>query len=214
MTIGLDEGPILVIESSSQRASIAVVRGQRLIAQTDVAMRAGRDEPLMPAIADTLQRARLRVSELATVIFGAGPGSFTGLRIGAAIGKGLVTGTGARFGTVSSMALMVGGHDGVPDGRYLASVDALRGEQYSAVVAVGAGCVREVGHVMLIRAEELEERARELGAVTMGPGCAIDAWPVARGIVRAADVVRIVDVASWEPDYGRLPAAEVKRAAV
>jgi hypothetical protein len=68
--------------------------------------------------------------------------------------------------------------------------------------------------VVLIRAEELEERAREMGATTIGPGCEIEAWPVARGIVRAADVVRMVDVATWEPDYGRLPAAEVKRASV
>ncbi len=144
----------------------------------------------MPAIADTVQWAGLQVHDLATVV------------------------CGAWLGTVSSMALMVGGHDGVPDGRYLASVDALRGEQYAAVVVVGAGCVRDVGQLMLMRADELEPRAREMEATTIGPGCEIEAWPTARGIVRAAHVIRSVEVASWEPEYGRLPAAETKRAAV
>ena len=60
----------------------------------------------------------------------------------------------------------------------------------------------------------VNEWARATGATMIGPGCVVDAWPVARGIVRLWDAIRDADLESWEPDYGRLAEAEARRVAL
>ena len=54
-----------------------------------VAMRGEHEERLMPAVAELLSRGKVAVEQLDAVACGAGPGSFTSLRIAASIAKGL-----------------------------------------------------------------------------------------------------------------------------
>ena len=141
--------------------------------------------------------------DVTRVICGAGPGSFTSLRIAGAIAKGIVMGGGARVDglfAVSSLALIVAGRsDQLEPGRWLALLDAMRGERYAALYEVGAGgSVREIGR---------------LGARAIGPREMVEAVPRARGVAVLLDDILThgrVSLDTWEPDYGRLAEAQVK----
>jgi tRNA threonylcarbamoyladenosine biosynthesis protein TsaB len=206
----------LAIDASTYVGTIAVIRGGDILASSDAAMRGEREERLMPAVAATLEAAGVAPMDLGCVVCGAGPGSFTSLRIAAAIAKGLAMAHGLPLRAVSSLLLMVAGLDPLPGGgRYLALLDALRGETYAQLVQVGtaAGEVEAVGEPLLVANEQVSAMARELGAVTVGVGRAISAAPHARGAVHlAANVIAsgVVHLESWEPEYGRLAEAQVR----
>jgi tRNA threonylcarbamoyladenosine biosynthesis protein TsaB len=212
----------LVIEASTSRASVVVTDGGTILADLSVAMGRDNDERLMPAVAAALATAQVTVADLARVICGAGPGSFTSLRIAAALAKGLVTGAGTRLGAVSSLLLIVAGTvDRLEPGQYLAALDALRGERYASLVSVedaspSPAAARRIalhGPARRLADAAVKAWAREAGATVIGPGCAIEAWPEARGIVNVPGAsIGDVDLASWEPEYGRLAEAQIRRA--
>jgi tRNA threonylcarbamoyladenosine biosynthesis protein TsaB len=207
------DAPVLVLEAATCRASVAVVLETRVLGEAEAIVRAEPEDRLMPAVAAALRAAGVAPGEIAALVCGAGPGAFTSLRIAAAIAKGMSAGIGAPMMAVSSLALMVAGVAGLPPGRYLASLDALRGERFAALVTLDVDRVVAAGATMVLPAQSVTARAEALGTIPVGPGCVIDAWPVARAFVRARDTARVVDVASWEPDYGRLPEAEARLAA-
>jgi tRNA threonylcarbamoyladenosine biosynthesis protein TsaB len=211
-------GPSLVIEASTARGSVALVAPDHVLAEESVAMRGEHAERLLPAVAQVLERGDLRVADLSAVVCGTGPGSFTSLRVAAAIAKGLVGGgtmrTARPLASVPSLALIVAGaSDHLEPGLYLAAVDALRGERYAALMEVGEGEIRPHGMWRRLAATDLGRWAEEVGAHVIGPGCTIDAWPTASGITRLWPAVVAVDSASWEPDYGRPAEAEARRIA-
>jgi tRNA threonylcarbamoyladenosine biosynthesis protein TsaB len=99
-------------------------------------------------------------------------------------------------------------------GRYLAVVDAMRDERFVQGVEVGADG-RLTIHSVPMRVPALEVRAVavRLGATTIGPGDGVEVvqGPHARGVMRLPGTLRpTVDLASWEPDYGRLAEAQVR----
>jgi tRNA threonylcarbamoyladenosine biosynthesis protein TsaB len=211
-------GQSLVIEASTSRGSVALVAHNQVIADESVAMRGEHSERLLPAVAQMLERAQVRVADLDMVVCGAGPGSFTSLRIAAAIAKGLVEGGAMRsarpMASVSSLALIVAGvSDRLEPGLYMAAVDALRGERYAALMEVAEDEIRPRGQWRRVAATDLERWADEAAAHVIGPGCPIDAWPRASGITKLWRTVVAVDFASWEPDYGRPAEAEARRLA-
>src|SRR5579863_989580 len=228
---GADIGYMLVLEASTYQASVALVAGTRVIAEREVATGRAEHEHLMPAVAAVLDEAGVGGAALDRVGCGAGPGSFTSLRIAAALGKGLASAPGGpRLASVPSLLLIVAGAaDRLAAGTYLASIDALRGERHAALVRLergaggaggaGAGGGDGVRIVPASAARRLPEKvvgewAREAGAMMIGPGCAIEAWPAAHGVLLLRDHVSDADLESWEPDYGRLAEAEVRRAAI
>ena len=202
----------LAIDASTYRGTVAVLAGQNVIATSEVAMRGEREERLMPAIATALGTAGVVVSELTKVVVGAGPGSFTSLRIGAALAKGIAVARGIPIAAMPSLALLVAGTDApVADGRYLAILDAMRGDVYAAVVESNDGVVVAVSDERLLPRGAVAEFAHRHEARVVGAGEAVDAMPHARGLARlAASLVRDVSLAAWEPDYGRLAEAQVK----
>jgi len=65
----------------------------------------------------------------------------------------------------------------------------------------------------IIPREQLEERALGPSLKVVGPGREIDVSPHARGVATLLDSIieaGPVDIASWEPDYGRLAEAQVR----
>jgi tRNA threonylcarbamoyladenosine biosynthesis protein TsaB len=210
----------LALDASTYSGSVAVVRGSVLLAERSVAMRGEREERLMPAVAAVLGECGVVVGDLARVVCGAGPGSFTSLRIAASIAKGIAQGAGLPLYAVSSLSLLVAGARPVlPAGRYLAALDAMRGERYVALVGVVAGgAVEELSPPAIVAAGELDalalrERATLVGPEWTLPGHDAPLVPRASGLVALAgapDVVRPVDLATWEPSYGRLAEAQVQ----
>ena len=206
----------LVIDASTYDGDVAVLDEDRLLAERRTVMRDALHERLMPAVADALDAAGVEIARLGRIVCGAGPGSFTSLRIAASIAKGVAMATDTPLFTVSSLALIAGGTDLAP-GRYLAALDALRGEFYVALYEIdGSRVINEVEPARLIAADQLEALASSVGASMLTPSDvagAVRAGPRARAVARLRHLVERggpVDVSAWEPSYGRLAEAQVR----
>ena len=90
----------------------------------------------------------------------------------------------------------------------------MRGDRYLALVTTAAdGSLERVESLGLAPADQIAARAESLGAIALGPDEPRRAMPHARGVARALALVAAagpVDVARWEPVYGRLAEAQVK----
>ena len=80
---------ILGIDSSGIVASAALIDEERLIAEYTVNNKKTHSETLLPMIASLLEASGTDINDVDAIAIAAGPGSFTGLRIGAATAKGL-----------------------------------------------------------------------------------------------------------------------------
>ncbi len=205
----------LALDASTYRGTVAVFDEARLLVQDSAPMR-GRDaELLMPAVLQALANAGTTLGQLDRVVCGSGPGSFTSLRIAASIAKGVAVGRGVPLYAVSSLALIVAGN--VSDGprgarKYLAVLDAMRRESYVAEFEHDAGAVRSLGGHQVVSSTDVMALAEGSGARAVGPEMP-DQWhPHARGVGLLLEQFEAdpVDVASWEPTYGRLAEAQVK----
>lgn len=166
-------GWVLGIETSWRVGSVAVAGGGVVVARRFLTTPSAHASGLIPAIGEVLGEAGIGVGELAGVVVGAGPGSFTGVRIGGAAAKGLATSLGVPLYATSSLRAaafglealgpgvilppgMLGG-DGPPGWRTRPSplagehrevrhvlLDARRGRVYGAGYDVGAGGPMEV----------------------------------------------------------------------
>ncbi len=206
----------LVIDASTYDGDVAVLDDGRVLAERRTVMRDALHERLMPAVAEALEAAGVEISRLDRVVCGAGPGSFTSLRIAASIAKGIAMATDTPLFGVSSLALLVGGVE-LPAGRYVAALDALRGEFYVALYDVDAsGAIAELEPARLIAVAQLEAVAAAVGASIVTPSEIIGAkrsTPRARAATKLAHLIDRagpVDVSAWEPAYGRLAEAQVR----
>ena len=206
----------LVIDASTYDGDVAVIDETRVLAERRTVMRDALHERLMPAVAEALDAAGVEIARLDRVVCGAGPGSFTSLRIAASIAKGIAMATDTPLFAVSSLALLVGGGE-LPPGRYVAALDALRGEFYVALFDVDAAqSVVELEPARLIAADQLELLAASVGASIVTPSDvrgAVRATPRARAALKVRHLVERgghVDVSAWEPAYGRLAEAQVR----
>ena len=206
----------LVLEASTYAGSVALIEGTRVIGERAVAMRGREHEALMPAVAELLGEHGLVAGAVDRVVCGAGPGSFTSLRIAGAIAKGIALAAVCPLVPVSSLALVVASREPLVAGRYLAAIDALRGEHYVGRFEVGdGGDVRALGPERRMPTDQLQARAESEHAVLVGPGFDehLRTEPRAGGAARLASVIDATpaaDLAGWEPAYGRLAEAQVK----
>lgn len=210
----MNAGWTLALDAAAGPGTIALLRDGALVAERTVEMRSATEERFFPAVLALLAEAAVEVGGLDRIVAGAGPGSFTALRVVGAIAKGLCEGTGIPLYGIPSLALIPAGDASAREGRYLATLDALRGERYAALVSLdAAGDVGAHDPLGLVTVDALAARAAALGAVCIGPDEAMVASPHARGVARCAALISAggpVDLASWEPVYGRLAEAQVK----
>jgi tRNA threonylcarbamoyladenosine biosynthesis protein TsaB len=202
----------LALDASTYVGSVCLARGRDVLLARTAPMRGARSERLMPEVAAALGDAGLTLAGVDRIVCGEGPGSFTSLRIAASIGKGLAVAAGRPLYAVSSLALMVAAVDPpLGPGEYVAVLDALRGEAYAARCLVReAGQVADVGDVGLLAREDVAALARE-GRAVVGDERGIDGAPDARGVVGVAALLDRdgpVDLAAWEPRYGRMAEAQ------
>jgi tRNA threonylcarbamoyladenosine biosynthesis protein TsaB len=197
-------GLTLALDASTYSGTVAIGRGGYLVAERVVAMRGREEERLMPAVAAALASVGGKPTDITSVICGAGPGSFTSLRIAASIAKGLATALSIPLFAVSSLGL--GAVEAGP-GRWLVTLDALRGEVFAGGYAWIARELVELAPPRLISAGDAPALAVFLEASL------VQTAPHARAALRILDGASAgapVDVASWEPDYGRLAEAQVR----
>ena len=207
--------PLLVIDASTYRGTAAIVQAGRILGETEAQMRGADEERLMPAVAALLRETGVPTSALGGVVCGEGPGSFTSLRIAASIAKGIITATEQPLLAVSSLLLIIAGASPLmAPGRYLALLDAMRGEWFGARVTLNAeGVPLLEGEFEVVDAPAIPRILHAERRIAAGPGQTIDVAPHARGVARLigeANALRAVDRVSWEPSYGRLAEAQVR----
>lgn len=123
--------PYLAIDTSTTLGSVAVGRGDRLLAEVVVGVSARHSESLLPAIDYVLRSAGVEPSGLGGVVIGGGPGSFTGVRVAGATAKGLVRVLGVPLFAYSGLLALAAGV-AAGDAPVCALFDARRGEVYAA----------------------------------------------------------------------------------
>jgi tRNA threonylcarbamoyladenosine biosynthesis protein TsaB len=184
---------LLGIDTATATAGIAIVdEDGRVLAEARHGT-AGRGADLLVAIDQVCRDAAVAPAELHAIAIGAGPGSFTGLRIGMATAKGIAFAARRPLWAVSSLAALAadaaeelaGGQPGAhADGVICAALDARRGELFAGCyrrgAALGPERVMPPGE-LAAWAAELAGAAAESGAApaVRFAGDAIDAHPAA-----------------------------------
>lgn len=119
---------ILAFDTSTEYLSLALRKGSETF-QYDCNAGQTHSQIILPQIQALLDSAELQLSDLQGVAFGAGPGSFTGVRIAAGVAQGL--GFGANLPVVSVCTLLALAEASSAD-KVIACLDARMGEVYHA----------------------------------------------------------------------------------
>ena len=169
---------LLAIDTSTLTASAAVVdldeagRPTVIAAGDAVTVTAAHGERLMPLVAALLEQAGTTLASIDALAVGAGPGSFTGLRIGLATAKGLAFATDRPLWLASSLAalawdLAAGSPD---DGALLIpALDARRAEIYVGFYRRAGLAVEAVAPERVLPPAALAAALAELDAAGAGP---------------------------------------------
>ena len=227
---------ILALESSATACSAALCEGEKLIAQTLQNNGLTHSRTLMPRVQDLLRNCGSSLEQVDVIAVAAGPGSFTGLRIGVSSAKGLAWAGDkpcAPCSTLESMAWQLAHVDGI----IIAVMDARRSQVYNALFRAKDGALERITPDRAISLGELKEELDQLEGIKwlVGDGAQLcwDAWcdkldglclaPVhlrwqtAWGVARAArELIRadaLVSADVLAPVYHRLSQAERERLA-
>jgi tRNA threonylcarbamoyladenosine biosynthesis protein TsaB len=123
---------ILALDTTTRAGSVALVRDGAVIHEHGGGGQLTHGQRLPGALIDACRAARVEIADVTLLAVAAGPGSFTGLRIGIATMQGLAMARGARIVPVSALeALAVAAPGG--SARVAAWMDAHRGEVFAQV---------------------------------------------------------------------------------
>src|SRR5438270_5446530 len=132
---------ILALDTSTLQASVALASDGQLVAERERVVTT-HSESLLVLVDECLRAADLRPADVDVVACGAGPGSFTGLRIGLATAKGLCFALGRPLALVSSLEALAAR---APDGPACAIIDAYKCEVFAGRFTVKGGVPRADG---------------------------------------------------------------------
>lgn len=145
---------IILIETSASLCSVALAEEGEVVAYRESA--GGREHAALtaPFVAEVLEERGLKVADCAAVCLSAGPGSYTGLRVGSSTAKGLCFGAGIPLISLSTPDIIVSkaiANGLVPAGcsAIVPMIDARRMEVYSAVYQPDGQRITEIGPVVV-----------------------------------------------------------------
>ena len=148
---------ILAFDSTATTASVAVTDDSRLLGKLTLNNGNTHSETLLPMAEALLGMLRLTVRDIDLFACSSGPGSFTGVRIGAATVKGMAFGTKkpcVGVSTLETLAYNMRGHSGV----ICPVMNARRSQVYTAIFESDGENLVRVSEEMAIGADELDER--------------------------------------------------------
>lgn len=225
-TNGPEHGPHiwLAVETGTATGSVAVWRDGLAFEQT-LGIQGKHSEQLLPAVDYALEMTQTEPRDLSAFVVGAGPGSFTGVRIGASMAKGWAMAQGTPLYAYSSLLAVAAGAGS--DGPVCALFDARRNEVYAACYDLSGDVVDELLRPGAWPVQELfaELRRLDLEPVFAGEGAILHQGIIDRlfgrgrvlheqlGVPRAANLLwlrsrfpslgRIEHPETWEPQYVR-----------
>ena len=148
---------LLAFETSAKAASVALFQGEKLLGESYQNTGLTHSQTLMTMAEDLLKNCGVTVNDLTDVAVAAGPGSFTGVRIGVSAAKGLAWGKELPCWGVSTLEAMALGL-GVQDGYILPTMDARRAQVYTAMFLAENGVITRVFEDSAIALADLKER--------------------------------------------------------
>lgn len=225
---------ILALESSAVACSVALSEDGRLIAQNFQNSGLTHSRTLMPMLENMLACCGCCPEAVDVIGVAAGPGSFTGLRIGVSTAKGLAWAWGkpcAACSTLEAMAWQLAHMDAT----VVAVMDARRSQVYNALFKAEGGRLQRLCQDRAVALETVEAELKKIPGqkILVGDGaqlcynmwqeCVPDlfvapehlCWQSAWGVARAAfDLVqqdRLLSAEQLTPVYHRLSQAERER---
>jgi tRNA threonylcarbamoyladenosine biosynthesis protein TsaB len=131
---------LLLIDTAGAAGTVALAEGSRVVARAVLPGRSA-SERLVAEVRRLLEAAGWRLGELAAVAVVRGPGSFTGVRVGLSVAKGLCEASGVAMVAVSRLELLAASALAADEVVH-AVLDAGRGEFYYGAYE-GGRCLRE-----------------------------------------------------------------------
>jgi tRNA threonylcarbamoyladenosine biosynthesis protein TsaB len=196
-------GKLVAIETSTALGSVALFDGGALVLEREQRVSNAHGESLLPMLDLALREAGWTPGDVGRWGVGIGPGSFTGVRIGVALAKGIHLATGAELVGVTSLDAIAATSKG---DTVIAVLAAMRGELFAQATG------RIARPPVCVRIADWDEWLTGLdigveGAIVVG-----DAAPIVQGVPpRACDVGRLAltrgadDADALEPVYVRPP---------
>lgn len=219
---------ILCIETSASALSVCLAEDGRILADRVCAEPRQQAALTAPLVKEVLEAAGVAVKDCDAVCVSAGPGSYTGLRVGASTAKGLAFGAGIPLLAVGTLDVLVqgarcpvgAGHDVMADRDWpsfiVPMLDARRMEVYTAVYTPDGKRITPVEAQVVTADSFAAQRAQgkvlfvgdgalKCKEVLGGDGIFVDAQPLARNMVplafEAFRAGKFEDVAYFEPFY-------------
>lgn len=153
---------ILALDSSGLVASVAVVEDDSLIAEYTVNYKKTHSQTLLPMLDEIANMTELDLNTIDAVAVAAGPGSFTGLRIGSATAKGLGLALKKPLiavPTLEGLAYNLYGTKGL----ICPLMDARRNQVYTGIYEFDGSKLRTVKKQTAAAIEKIVEELNELG---------------------------------------------------
>lgn len=176
---------ILALEFSSDRRSVAVARGEKVLAEA-FEQTAARGTNVFGLIENVLAEAKIGREEVEAIAVGLGPGSYTGIRAAIAVAQGWQLARGVRLTGVSSAAALAAQAQAAGIfGRVNVALDAQRGEFYLAAWEISETKCALVTPLKIVTAAELAAFAAA-GEILIGPEKGTILFPAAAMVARLA----------------------------
>lgn len=166
---------ILALDSSGLVASVAIVTEDAVLAEYTVNYKKTHSQTLLPMLNEIVGMVELDLKEVDAIAIAAGPGSFTGLRIGSATAKGLGLAMNKPIVAVPTL-------DGLAYNLYgtksivCPMMDARRSQVYTGLYEFDHKEFRVIKEQTAVAVEEILEEINQLGreVVFLGDGAAVN----------------------------------------
>ncbi len=238
---------IIALDSSGMTASVSIVKDGRLAGVYTIDYKKTHSETLLPMLDELKRMTETDLSETDAIAVSAGPGSFTGLRIGAASAKGMAEALGKPIiavPTLDALAWQFYGYAGL----VCPMMDARRDQVYSGIYSFEFDiekkeydmCIKSEGAALACadqcrKINELYSGKKDAPVMLLGDGTDVslsiieetlkvpytiaplhrkyqDAGSLVTYATRLYEEGKVVDAASFAPEYFRVSQAERERA--
>lgn len=162
---------ILGIDTSAKSAGCAVLQDGCIISECFVNAKLTHSETMMPMVQNVLQVAKLTLQQIDYLAICGGPGSFTGLRIGASALKGMCQGANIKAVSVSTL-LATAQNLAHLNGYIVPCMDARRNQVYTATFLCQDGVITRVSQDCAMDACQVTEHCEDknLNIFLLGDG--------------------------------------------